>query len=179
MKFNAALIAITALLLTGPVHAEDEFDGFGYGGISYDSFDLKQGNVSSEPEGFNLRMGYQFMKHLAVEAHVGFGAKEDQVQGTAIDVKNYYGVYLRGVLPLGEKFNLFALGGYNSVEVETLTNAVGGTESTVSDEDYSYGVGADYEFVENIFLSVDYLRMLDSSNLEADTLKLGFRFNFS
>lgn len=180
MKSKKILYALIALLLAIPAHAEDEaFEGFGYGGISYDTFDLKQGNTSSEPEGFTLRLGYQFMENLAAEAHLGFGAKEDEVNGTAIDVKDYYGFYLRGVLPVGEKFNLFALAGYNSIEVEGLTSTVGGTESTESESDYGYGLGADYEFAENFFLSVDYKKMLDGSNLEAETLNLGFRFNFS
>lgn len=175
------IIALISLLGLGwNAHADEEFEGYGYGGISYDMFDLKQGSLSVEPSGFKMRLGYQLFKHLGIEGQYGVGSQEDDADNIDVDISNYYGIYLRGTLPLGERLNLFALAGYNSLEVDNLSGgAVGGSADSRDDDDYGYGAGADFEFIDNFFLSVDYMRMLDTDTFEAETLSIGFRYNFS
>lgn len=184
MKAATYLIACATVLgFTTLANAEDEFESTTYGGLEYGQYDLSFGGLSAEPEGIRARVGYRWSEHFAVEAFYGLGAKEDErkVNGVDVDVdlNDTYGIYLRGILPMGEKANVYGIVGYSSIEVDNFIGpTASGSKDSVSDSDYGYGVAADYNVFKQVFLSLEYMRMLDGDKIEADVLNAGIRVNF-
>ena len=176
------LTALTAIAFPLAGQADDsDFESVTYGGLNYALFDINQGNISAEPEGFRLHLGHQWHPNLAIELHYGFGANEDVVNAggneVAVDIDTYYGLYLRGLLPMGENFHIYGLAGYGSIDVENISGRTGNNLDTSGDEDYGYGVGAEYKFTDILSLSLEYMRLMDASDIEADALSFGLRFD--
>lgn len=131
----AALLGSSALLLgiSGTANAETT-DGSTVGttdnagfyldaNLGYGKVNEKATQVKTDNKGlmYNFDGGYQFNKNLGLEA--GYTHFNDVKVGNVRFAKNNYSVdvAVKGILPLGDHFNLFAKAGIARVSTEALT----------------------------------------------------------
>lgn len=127
------------------------------------------------------RLGYRINDFLAIEGEAGFGLGGDNFQqavpvdvtgvGTVnvdtdvdLDVNSYAGIFARGILPVGDQFELFARAGYGFAEAEAsavgtvalLPGFTAGASQSDSVNDFAYGFGAQYNINERHGVRFDY-----------------------
>lgn len=168
MKTLLASAALAALVGFG-AHAQDsQFQLSG----GYSVFDLKHGDVN----GLTLRGGYNFSDMLGVEVEGSMGLKDDKI-GTGnllgdVKLQHAFAGYARAGMPLGEQFNVFARAGYSTIKVKYDYPNVNYTDT---DSGLAYGVGAEWNFMENSGLRLDYVRH-NSGKTNQFTVSYAYRF---
>jgi OOP family OmpA-OmpF porin len=168
MRFILALIA-TSVFAISPAIAQDS--GF-YVGAGIGDFSVDVGSFSGSDTGFKLFGGYKFIKYLAAEVEYIDGGTVDD-SGFEIDVSgwNLSGV---GILPVGEKFNVFAKLGMIFWDAD-----LGGMESASdSGEDFSWGIGAGYSFTEQFGMQLEYQGFEIEDTDTVDMISLGASWKF-
>jgi len=159
--------------------AENEF----YLGVSVGENSIEQDNViagddfDDDDTGFKAFAGYQFHKNFAVEANYTlFGDTEDSIAGIDTEVEfDTVGIHLVGIAPVAERFDIFGKIGFSywDAKVEAL-----GISDDEDGTDFSYGLGARFNFNENISARVEY-EGIDVDDLDsADFISMGVEFNF-
>lgn len=199
----AALAGMCAL--ASPAAAQDGYEGvyanIGIGQINADldlsNLDLQGNTVDLGEEKIKSlilsgRIGYRINRFLAIEGDAGFGLGGDDFQraipvdvngfgavnvdaDAELDVKSYYGIFARGILPVGDQFDIFVRGGYGTAKVEgTVTGTTAllpGFSASASDSQsssgFGYGVGAEYHINETHGIRVDYSGISDESFISA------------
>lgn len=195
----ATLAGVCAL--AGPAAAQDSYEGvyanIGIGQINADldlsNLDLQGNTIDLDQEEIKAlivsgRVGYRLNRFLAIEGDAGFGLGGDDFQraipvnidgfGTVnvdadadLKVKSYYGIFARGILPVGDKFDIFGRAGYGTAKAE---GTVVGTTSLLpgfsasatesqSTSGFAYGVGAEYHLNERHGIRIDYTGIDDAS----------------
>jgi OOP family OmpA-OmpF porin len=135
--------------------------------------------------------GYRIMKYLAVEgAYTNFGEATANtiitsplagVVNTTVEAEAWT-LSALGILPLGDKFSLFARGGVNFWNADiSATGTGGGVIATASEDDdgtdWVYGVGAAYNFTNNLSVRGEWERY-DFDDGDVDLLSAGISWNF-
>jgi OOP family OmpA-OmpF porin len=165
MRFIFALIAASAFAIT-PAMAQDS--GF-YVGAGIGDFGVDVDGFSGSDTGFKVFGGYQFMKYLGVELeYLDGGTVEDF--GTEIDVSGF-NLSGMGILPVGEKFNLFAKLGMIFWDADV---SGGGSDSG---EDFSWGIGAGYSFTDQFGMRLEY-QGFEIEDADGDMISLGASWKF-
>ena len=157
--------------------------------VSGETVDL--GNQSPDVLMITGRIGYRFNDYISVEGDLGFGLGGDDFSAVvpvntglgpvnvdtdiSLDINNYFGAFVKGSLPLGDQFEIFARGGYGTAEVEAdvTASALGLSASSSESEslnDFAFGVGAQFDFNGNNGLRLDY----SSIGGDADLISLTY-----
>lgn len=140
--------------------------------------------------GWKAFAGYRIMKYLAVEgAYTNFGEASATVTATApiagtanVKLENEsWSLSAVGILPLGDKFSLFARLGFNvwNVDASASGTGSGGTAYSGSDDGSGglYGLGAAYSLTPNLNLRAEWERYdFDGNNLDFVSVGLGWSF---
>ena len=166
MRFIFALVAASVFAVS-PAIAQDS--GF-YVGAGIGDFGVKVDGFDGSDTGFKVFGGYRFIKYLAAEVeYLDGGTVEDG--GLEIDVSgfNLSGV---GILPVGEKFSLFAKLGMIFWDADS--NGFGDD----SGEDFSWGVGAGYSFTEQFGMQLEYQGFEIEDTDTVDMISLGASWKF-
>jgi Outer membrane protein beta-barrel domain len=172
----AAMSGLLALAgLPGLSQARDVGGYFG-GTLSRISVDDVDG-ASPHPTALGLQLGYDMGPHLALEARAGTGLSSDSVtvQGIDIDfkIKSFLGGYLRGTLPLSDRFDVYGLLGYATGKA---SGSAMGVSASASEDSVSYFVGAEFNF------GVDYEHgfAVEWGQVVEDTkaLSVAYRYRF-
>lgn len=168
MRFIFALIAASAFAIS-PAVAED--GGF-YVGAGVGDFGIDLGPVDGSDTGFKLFGGYLFNKNFGVELEYLDGGTAD-FGPVGIDVSgfNLSGI---GILPVGEKFNLFAKLGMLFWDA-SLSGKGGGDDSG---EDFSWGIGAGYSFTDQFGMRLEYQGFEIEDTDTVDLLSVGASWKF-
>ena len=120
------------------------------------------------------RFGAYFGENFSGELRLGVGIGDDTVnyEGTDVNVelKDFYGVYLRGGVPIGEIFYPYAIIGYTKGKVE---GSAYGISESFSESDASFGVGADFSFTETLKLNLEYAKYLEKDGVELTGFTVG------
>ncbi len=149
----------------------------GYIGIDGSSINVNS-SVEDEinPRGLRLRMGVRVADLLDLEAHIGGGSDEKTAAFDEFSA-GYFGLYLKGYLPVGQRSALFAMAGGASVE---LTQTIGRGEFSDDRGGFSYGFGLETQLSEYWDLSADYIRYtLDDDRFsEVSAVNLGLKWYF-
>lgn len=157
-----ALSSISAASLAG-----------GYVGVNYAHVDVDDVDLGA----IVFKAGYQFNEWVALEARVGLGVKDDDVNTpfgkVDVELDNIFGGYLVAGIPNASVFYPYAIVGYTRVRVEA--SAFGNTVAD-SEEDFSYGIGANISINEKFAVNVEAIRYLHDA--EADTIGLGLTYRF-
>ena len=158
--------------------------GLNYLKTSYD----EKGFDTSEPSAWSLRLGTAINENFAIEARLGTGASSDTLRvdptmEVEMDIKQLFGVYARAIVPLGERFSVYGIGGITRAKLEATGSLVGvpGSSARVSESetDLSLGLGADLMLSPNAFVNLEYILLQsdeDAYDLDALSLGLGVRF---
>jgi len=134
--------------------------------------DAAEGSGTEEVDynGIMAQAGYKFNKYLAVEGRYWWSLGDgdwswsesygkESLSGSGSDGNEElraWGVYLKPMYPVTEQFDIYALLGGGNV---TLSNDSLG--DWLDENDFQWGLGASYEFTENLSIFVDYVRLLD------------------
>lgn len=175
MKFILATVA-SALLATSPAFAADDSGfyvgaGFGDFGLEFDHSDAI--GFDGSDTAFKLIGGYQFIKYFGLELeYIDAGDAEDvwrgEYEGYSVKVTNTVGLNAFngstvGILPLGEQFRVFGKVGLiywdADAEEKVFYEELDVTEKyRHSDDgtDFSWGIGAGFDFTENLGVLVEY-----------------------
>ncbi len=132
------------------------------------------------------QLGYKFNQYLALEGRYwqsfgdnGWSWSESGIingtdpysnsdSGANGDELKAWGVYVKPMYPVTEQLDVYALLGYGNVTLSDDDNG-----DWLDENDFQWGLGASYEFMDNLSFFVDYVRLLDkggSMTWENDTI---------
>lgn len=192
MKSKISVFLIAGLA-SGPVLAGPA--GASYAGLHYARATLEGevpperlaagSDAEAEPGLLIGRIGHHATEYLSLEARAGMGVSDDSIEVNdkvtrhAAEIDELYGVYAIGHLPLAERFSLYALVGYSWAE-GTVKEKYDDfrLESSDSDADFSYGVGAQVDFSQTVAGTLEYTSYLDNSDYELTAISAGLNFLF-
>ena len=117
-----------------------------------------------------IQAGYKFNEYVAVEGRYWFGVNDgsflspndeirDAEYGVSVDA---FGIYVKPMYPVTPEFNVYALLGYASTDAE-----IDGYDAEYVTDDidgFSWGIGAEYSFNENMSVFVDYTVLYDDTD---------------
>jgi len=127
-------------------------------------------NGEVDYNGFMLQAGYKFNPYIAIEARYWDGGDEqlhmshpaghpdpdDHTVDTQFDA---WGIYIKPMYPVTEAFDIYALLGWGH------QNTVNHTY-TPDDSTFSWGLGGEYTFIDNVSLFIDYVSIYDDTAIE-------------
>ena len=172
------------------------------GGYNYLDFDEELGGDAGV-NALTVRAGWQLTPFFSVEGDVGFGIDDgefdfdrdedeldfdDDGDGNLDDVINgpgelgmdyLIGLYGRATLPITDRFEVSARGGYAFVELDSTVQTLGGNELIFggSDDGFAFGGSASYDLTESLSLRADYTHYeFDDANAESFGVSLQFKF---
>ena len=179
-KFNLSLVAILAtstFAMAGgdiaPVEPVVEYvepaaevGGF-YVGAAYG-----WQNLTIDFGSIMIDAGYKFNPYIAVEGRYWFGLSSSQGLGWTTDLPSditidAWGIYAKPMYPVTDAFNIYGLLGYGSTDA-TYDRAIGGTYTSESLDGFSWGLGADYAFTDNVSVFVDYVSLINAESTSID-----------
>ena len=135
-----------------------------------------------------LQAGYQYNDYVALEGRVSFGFNTDYDPGNTGNTSGEYdndisswGIYVKPMYPVTEAFDIYALLGYGGVQLGNLESG------DAYESGFQWGLGAQYEVMENVLIFADYVRLyddvgfesraqLEDVNSDAWTLGVSYRF---
>ncbi len=181
-----AIAAAAALALLGSAHAQQMPTGL-YGELGYTFLQVDGSNgIRVRPDAIRGILGWEFHPYFAVEGMLAGGVSGDSTSVTVngfpadvnIKLENTYGIYLKPKYDFNQ-WQAFARLGWARTRLRTQVNASGLTSSaTNSDDDFSWGLGANYRFNPRMNVGLDYMVYYDRGNTRIDgwTLSLGYKF---
>lgn len=173
MRFIFAFVA-SALLASAPAFAADDAGfyvgaGIGDGSVTVDIDEAS--DFDGSDTAFKVFGGYKFMKYVGVELeYVDGGDAEDQwresFEGVTEELKvtigfSGFNASAVGFLPIGEKFSVFGKVGFMMWDADLRARySFDGFSDSESDSesgtDFSWGVGAGFDFTDNLGVRVEY-----------------------
>jgi len=150
-----------------------------------------------------IQAGYKFNEYVAVEGRYWFGVSNGSwlnpggtsgsglpALGQAVGDLSFdaYGIYVKPMYPVTPEFNIYALLGYGSID-STLDGDDNWEDGTDADG-FSWGIGVEYAFNENVSVFVDYTVIYDdttdgiyvdtpySLDFTADVIDFGVTYKF-
>jgi opacity protein-like surface antigen len=197
-KFNLSLVAVLAMstfamaggdiapvepMVETPMVEESTgafYLGLAYGAANYNVdgvyvYDSIGENWSEDVDydTVMLQAGYKFNPYIAVEGRYWFGFDEDISDGETLNIDTW-GLYVKPMYPVTESFDIYGLLGYASSDMDW--SYPGGSYPTPDMDGFSWGIGAAYDFTDNISVFVDYTDMYDDddtivyNSLESDKM---------
>lgn len=154
---------VLMLFLSTPALAYDDYsDIYTYfkGGIHFWDSD----NINET--GLKLAVGQQLGTFMGVEAHFAMGGEDSD---TKTKLEHLFGLYGKANLPLAA-FNPYAKLGFTSASMKY-------ADSSSSEFEFSYGLGVEVSATPNVFVDLEYMVYMDTSDLElnAFTLSVGYK----
>ncbi len=169
LMIKTATIAALALAAAG---AQAQL----YGEIGYSWLDVDGGGSSVDLGALTGTVGYGVHPNLAVEGMLAFGIQDDKIGSAKVELEHSYGLFAKPRVMLSPNFELFGRLGY--VESKLKASAAGYRSLTDTDGDWAYGVGGNYYFDRNSYLSANYLRFYDKDNVKGDGFSIGVGMKF-
>jgi opacity protein-like surface antigen len=168
MRFIFATVAAAALFASPAFAADDGgfYVGAGLGSASID-IDLIEGvDFSGDDTAFKVFGGYGFNQYIAVELeYIDGGTAEDSYSDGVDTLKigidlSGFNANVVGAWPIGEQFKIFGKIGmlFWDADFNAKLNGVliPDGEDSDSGEDFSWGVGASWDFTDNIGAQIEY-----------------------
>jgi hypothetical protein len=144
------------------------------------------GGIKTEAEGFSvtpgvglLRLGMNLDKNFSTEFMVGTTIADAKIQVSGVPVtlkyENIYGLYLKGKAEIAPNLDVYGRLGY--IHGTASASALGVSAST-SNDDFSYGVGAQYSFSPTVYGTLDYMSYFRKNGTTAAGPSLGVGVKF-
>ena len=151
--------------------------GYKYGNLGAVAYD-----IGSDIFGLQGRLGYQSARYLGaeVEGSIGLVSEKDTVGALELKAGVDYsvGAFVRGVVPLGERINVFARGGYHATKIDgSLSDGTTSILGSDTVDGFAYGGGAEYALSRRDSLRLDYTRY-DVGPGETESVSLAYARKF-
>lgn len=160
-RIVTALVLMAGALAMGAAMAEPSspiYLGFDYTTLNADG---------TNPTAYVIRGGYRFTDYFATEAH--FLTSGSTAGGNKLETG--LAVFLRGDLPLGQRFSVYGLAGYGSIDF-----SVAGLKDTYASQ--AYGAGITYALSQMTALNLDYISYANTKGLTMCSLNAGVMYSF-
>lgn len=170
MKLVFTAVASAFLLSATPAMAADG-TGF-YVGAGVGSMSVEVDEFSGDDTGFKVFGGWDFNQFFGGELeYIDGGTAEDL--GFEIDVSGF-NASLKGAYPFTEQFSVFGKIGMMFWDAD----AEGEISGSESGEDFSWGVGAAYDFTGNFGGRIEYqgFEIEDTDTVDLISASLVYRF---
>ena len=142
-----------------------------YWGAEGNNLSVETNYIDTDFSEIMLLAGYKINDFVAVEGRYWFGI-EDTIAGDIANIGNLvdfdssvdaWGIYVKPMYPVSEAFNIYALLGYASAEYDVAATSGNTTVDWNSDsvDGFSWGLGAEYAFSNNVAIFVDYAVIYD------------------
>ena len=147
--------------------------GYGWQGVElYDDLHPNAGMLDANYGSIMIDAGYKFNSYIAAEARYWFGLSSSDPLAWKNDISSditidSWAIFLKPMFPISEAFNIYALLGYGATDL-SIDLPAGTSISTDSADAFTWGVGAEYGFTENISMFIDYTQMLNNEDIAAD-----------
>ena len=178
----AASIATATLVTTNVVLAADKNM---YVGASYDmmTIDVDGLGVDFDTSVLSLKAGTSFTENLGVEVVYGTGLSDESISAdgdsVSLGVKSYYGLYLTGLLPITDQFNITSKLGYTNTTIEAkLVDSSGTLKEDDDDGSVSWGIGASFDVTQEFAVTADYTMLNDQDDGDVSGFTIGAKYNF-
>ena len=177
MEMKKSARAVAAALLMGFAAMGAAQAQGAYGGVSYTQYNFEgSGAVGAiKPTATTLSLGYAFSKYIALEGRLAVPMTEDghTVFGTKVTgkVEHHYGLYAKGMLPVGDTVTLYGLLGANDLSLKV---SGGGYSSSSAQSSSSLGAGVDVAITKSLSVNAEWMR--NFSDVTSVNLGLGFKF---
>jgi opacity protein-like surface antigen len=169
---------ILACVLGLPAAAQEAYIGASYLDTSGE-FDTSAGTFSADDSGWKIFAGYLISPSVAAEiTYYDLGSFEDSEGFNSFRANvNAYDLAFRGILPLGERFELFAKIGYSLVDVNSsLSGPIVSTSVDATDWEFIYGAGLAFKIGPKFGLRAEYEGWDTNGELDAFSVGAYFRY---
>lgn len=164
---NFFKLALTTAALIGFASTATAQDSGIYGNVGVKTYEFDTYNILG-------RVGYNFTEFLGVEAEGGFGISGDTIDdfGDDIDIDTNWdlGAYLISRWEVSDNFEIFARGGYATVEVEASAGNVSESENF---DGFAIGGGVQYYWDQQNGIRIGYTYN-DADGGNADVIDLSY-----
>lgn len=188
MKRMTLAAAAATLLALGNAHAQMAMPSMSalYGELGYTFMKIDAAGTSGRPGAIRGIIGWEFHPMFAGELMLAGGVNKDNkgvsVNGVPTDVefelKNMYGIFIKPRY-VYQQAEVFARLGYAHTKVRaasTNNNLILGQDQ--SDNDFAWGIGANYRFYQNWYAGIDWMRYSNQSDHKVDGLTLSVGFHW-
>ena len=117
-----------------------------------------------------LLAGYKYNQYLGLEARYTMNVDDPELDSSSPGLDGLEGddmtniaIYLKGMYPVTEAIDVYALLGYGQVNFEAGEYGI-----DVSESGFQWGLGASYDVTENIGVFADYTRLYDDEGFDGD-----------
>ncbi len=148
LKVTLAATVMTAFAISAQAQDSGAYVNLGIQAITFESAIDDDNSTNVNLMG---RLGYNVSENFGVEAEGSFNLAPQEFEINGVDVEekvsSQIGGYLVGRFPLGDKFDIFARGGYYSAKVKATAEGNGFDESESATADgFAVGFGGQYNF---------------------------------
>ena len=138
---NILLAAAAISAIAVPAFAQTTVEPRGYGSLGYTYLDGDAATTGA----VTGRLGVNLNRYLAVETEASVGVKKDDFTVAGVDgqINQDWDAagYVVGKVPVSDKLELFARGGYGHTE---LTGEIAGNRTDLGADSWNYGAGANF-----------------------------------
>ncbi len=166
-------LGVALLLLVGMMVSTSQAKADFYLGASYAQSYVSFDDISFDEDdsGFKGFVGFNFLKYFGIEGgYYDFGNPSDALTEVELSA---WALQARGVLPLGDHFDLFAKVGYMLWDAEI--SGAGALED--DDFDLTYGAGFTIIFGDHVGIRGEY-EILDVDQSDYELISLGVEIRF-
>lgn len=150
-----------------------------YVGVNYMDGELEMmDSLDADLPSLVVRAGYSLNDTISTEVRGGFGVgQDDGVAGTSIDfeLEDFYGAYVLVKAPGQGAITPYLIAGFTRAEFKVSTTF---GSDTGSENDFSYGVGADVDLTETIALNAEWMSYISRGDVEFSGPSLGVSMAF-
>ena len=138
-----------------------------------------------------LLAGYKYNQYLGLEARYTMNVDDPELDSSSPGLDGLEGddmtniaIYLKGMYPVTEAIDVYALLGYGQVNFEAGEYGI-----DLSESGFQWGLGASYDVTENIGVFADYTRLYDDEGFDGlldvegvdiavDSINVGMTYTF-
>jgi OOP family OmpA-OmpF porin len=154
-KWLVALFSAAAMAFSAGVLAQGAMAG------AYVGLDVGRAEIADEKDtGFRIFAGYQFHRSIAAEVAYGMLLDKGGVEVTSMEVAAV------GMFPIANQFSIIGRLGFARLEADPGSN----------DNDFTFGIGAQYDATRNLGVRLQWQRY--NTDPELDFLSLGVLWKF-
>jgi len=127
------------------------------------------------------RIGKQYTENFSAEVRLGLGLGDDVVEfegvdtGAKLEIREFYGAYLRGGMRMAETVYPYVIVGYTQATLEWIDDSVSVHDGFGG---VSYGAGLDIEVKRDLFTSIEYMHYFDTVGIELTGFSVGLTKSF-
>lgn len=152
----------------------------GFAGLDYVSSKVEpHRGGSAKPKAVQFKLGTWINRNetLGGEVRLGLGMGDAHLRsGTDVEIDRYYGAYFRGQFPNTLPVRPYGLIGVT--RMETTEDRPDRHSHSKNYSDLSLGLGVDLSLTNVVFVSLEYLRVVDRGGDEVSNLALGINGRF-